>query len=165
MTGARLRELLGARWPERDACIQTWSGLTRMKPVLDRLRPELFVDRDEHGVELFDLPDAPRPDADVPAPIRFLPEFDNLLVAFADRTRIISDEDRKRTNSSNGLVAATVLVDGSVSRSWRIVRSSTLEVRLFRPVPAGVRDEIAAEGTALLDFAIGPREGSITFVD
>jgi hypothetical protein len=232
MTGARLRGLLGERWPERQSSslinsvqflvptvyvppggtwgtsgsmpittapawlgqplgtaadpaplvlrylaafgpatlkdIQAWSGLTRMKPVLDRLRPELFVDRDERGAELFDRPDAPRPDAGVPAPVRFLPDYDNLLVAHADRTRVISDEDRRRTNTSNGIVAATVLVDGEVGGTWRIARGSALEVRLFRPVPARLRDEIAAEGTALLDFAAGDSTStstSINFID
>lgn len=156
---------LAAFGPASLKDIQAWSGLTRMKPVLDRLRPQLLLDRDEHGTELFDVPDAPRPDPDTPAPVRFLPDYDNLMVAHADRTRVISDEDRKRTNTSNGVVAATVLVDGEVGGTWRIVQSSVLEINLFRAVPRAVREEIAAEGAELLAFAAPEGSRAITFVD
>ena len=133
--------------------------------MLDRLRPQQLLDRDEHGTELLDVPDSPRPDPDTPAPVRFLPDYDNLMVAHADRTRVISDEDRKRTNTSNGVVAATVLVDGEVGGTWRIVQSSVLEINLFRAVPRAVREEIAAEGAELLAFAAPEGSRAITFVD
>lgn len=70
--------------------IQQWSGLTRLAEVLDRLRPQLVVFRDEQGRELFDLPDAPRPPADTPAPVRYLYDFDNLLLSHADRGRVLT---------------------------------------------------------------------------
>src|SRR5918998_1632101 len=103
--------------------VQTWSGLTRLREVIDRLRSRLRIFRNEHGKELFDLPDAPRPDPDTPSPARFLPEFDNVLLSHADRTRIITDEHRKRVMTINGLILGTVLVDGFACGTWKITRN------------------------------------------
>jgi hypothetical protein len=66
--------------------IQTWSGLVRLKDAIEELKPELRVFRDENSIELFDFPDAPLPPADVPEPLRFVPEYDNLVLAHAGRT-------------------------------------------------------------------------------
>jgi hypothetical protein len=103
--------------------MQVWSGLTGLGEIVDRLRPILRAFRDESGRELFDLPDAPRPDPARSAGVRFLPEFDNVLLSHADRTRIISDDDRKRIYTVNGLVPGTVLVDGFVRGRWKVDRS------------------------------------------
>ena len=84
--------LPGAFGPASVLDLQNWSGLTRLKAVFERLRPELLTVRDEQGRELFDLPDAPRPDPDVPAPVRFLGEYDNALLGHADRRRIIPED-------------------------------------------------------------------------
>ncbi len=105
---------LGAFGPAGVKDVQTWSGLTRLGEVVDRLQPCLSTFRDERGRELFDLLDAPRPDLDTPAPARFLPEFDNLILSHGDRTRVIADEYRKAIASKNGMVPATFLVDGFV---------------------------------------------------
>ncbi|GAB3393083.1 winged helix DNA-binding domain-containing protein [Amycolatopsis echigonensis] len=146
---------LAAFGPASVADVQTWAGRTRLRPVLERLRPHLAVFRDEHRAELFDLPDAPRPGADAPAPVRFLPEYDNLLASHADRGRVISAEARKRVMTRNGK-HATILVDGQVTGAWKLDRakaSATLEIDLFRPLTAAERAEVEAEGTRLLKFA------------
>ena len=81
--------------------IQAWCGLTKLKEVVERLRPGLREYRDESGRELFDVPDSPLPDADMPAPIRFLPEYDNSLLGYKDRTRMIGTEARRRLDSTS----------------------------------------------------------------
>lgn len=99
--------------------MQIWAGLTRLREVFERLRPQLRTFRDENGVELFDLPDASRPDADTPAPARLLPEFDNLLLSHADRSRVVSSEYKGRTWKAN-LAYSVFLLDGFVAGVWRI---------------------------------------------
>jgi hypothetical protein len=146
---------LAAFGPATAADVQTWSGLQGMKAVLDGLRPQLATFRDEHGRELFDLPDAPRPDADVPAPPRFLPEFDNLVLAHADRTRVLADEHRGVVVTKNLRVRSTFLWDGVVRGTWEIKRkrvAATLHLAPFEPLPKGAADALAAEGEALLRF-------------
>lgn len=146
---------LAAFGPASVSDVQTWAGRTRLRPVLERLRPRLAVFRNEYGVELFDLPDAPRPDLDVRAPVRFLPEYDNVLASRADRTRVISDQFRTRVMTRNGM-RATFLVDGQVAGAWKLHRAkgrATLDIDPFRPLRAGERSEVEAEGARLLAFA------------
>ncbi len=145
--------------------VQTWSGLTRLGEVTDRLRPRLITFRDESGKELFDLPDAPRPDPGTPAPPRFLPEFDNLILSHADRARVIADEYRKAIASKNGMVPACVLVDGFVRGTWkteRTRRKATLVIEPFEPLIKKDRDALVEEGEQLLRFVWEP-EGTETF--
>ncbi|MEV5971643.1 winged helix DNA-binding domain-containing protein [Streptomyces sp. NPDC051921] len=99
--------------------MQTWCGLTRLRPAFERLRPDLLVFRDERGTELFDLPDAPRPDEDTPAPPRFLPEFDNLLLSHADRSRVVPTEHRARTWTGNQ-AHRVFLLDGFLAGIWHL---------------------------------------------
>ncbi|MGN9786106.1 winged helix DNA-binding domain-containing protein [Nonomuraea sp. ZG12] len=143
---------LTAFGPATVADAQAWSGLTGLREVFDRLRPRLVVLEDEHGRELFDLPDAPRPGPGAPAPVRLLAPFDNLLLSHADRTRVISDEHRKRVITINGQVLGTVLVDGFVQGAWKRDKA-VLTVDMFAPVTAGQAEEIQAEAAALLAFA------------
>lgn len=143
--------------------VQTWSGLTRLAEVIERMRPRLRAFRDERGKELFDLPDAPRPDPDTPAPPHFLPEFDNLILSHADRSRVIADEYRKLLASKNGMVPATVLVDGFVRGTWKTERTrakATLVIEPFEPLAKKDRDALSEEGELLLRFT---REDAETF--
>ncbi|MGI5223958.1 winged helix DNA-binding domain-containing protein [Actinoallomurus sp. CA-142502] len=148
---------LAAFGPATVKDVQTWMGVTRLKPVLDRLRPRLAVFRDDRGKELFDLPDAPRPGPDTEAPVRFVAEFDNILLSHADRRRIMSEEARKRTFAvPNGIFPGTFLVDGFVRGTWRIERSSktaVLHLTPYDPLDIATRDALVAEGSRLLTFA------------
>lgn len=147
---------LAAFGPATVKDIQVWSGLNRLRDAIDRLRPRLMTFRDEQGNELFDLPDAPRPDPDTPAPPRFLSEYDNILLSHADRTRIIDEAYRKRVFTVNGIIRATILVDGFVRGTWKIVRNhgtATLVVQPFEQFSEQVRDALAEEGARLLHFA------------
>lgn len=136
----------------RDA--QVWSGLTRLKEVFERLRPQLRTFTDVNGKELFDLPDAPRPDADTPAPPRFLPEYDNVLLSHADRARVIPDGRRVPLPPGNGGRCGTLLVDGEFRAIWAIVREAdgaTLDIE--SRIPLRDQESITEEGIRLLEFA------------
>ena len=114
--------------------------MTHLQQPAEELKPRLRTFRSAAtGVELFDLPDAPRPEPGTPAPVRLLPEYDNLLIAHADRTRVISDAHRAVTHSRNGMIAATLLVAGR----WRMARTksvATIEVEPFAPLGSVVAD-------------------------
>ncbi|MGW7640345.1 winged helix DNA-binding domain-containing protein [Streptomyces decoyicus] len=147
---------LAAYGPATVKDVQLWSGLTRLRPVLDGLRDRLRTFRDGAGHELFDVPGAPLPDPGLPAPVRFLPEFDNILLSHADRGRIITDEDRRRIFTRNGIVRATFLVDGFVRGMWAIDRDrdgAVLRVEPFTPLGAPDRAALSEEGARLLAFA------------
>ena len=151
---ALVRRHLGAFGPAAAADVQAWSGLRGIGEVLEGMRDELAVFRYGRRT-LFDLPDAPRPGEDEPAPVRFLPEFDSLLLAHKDRTRVITDEQRKSLATKNLRVKATFLVDGFAGGSWSMARkrdTATLTVTPFGKLPRAVKDELAAEGEALLRF-------------
>ena len=138
----------------RDA--QSWSGVRSLAGAFDALRPKLAVFRDEKGRELFDLPKAPRPPASTPAPVRFLPDYDNLLLAHADRARVVSDAHRARLATKNLQILPTFLVDGRVAGSWKIERTrraSALVVTVFDALARKAKAELAEEGKALLRFA------------
>jgi hypothetical protein len=152
-----VRRYLAAFGPATVADIQAWSGLTRLREPVAALRVDLRTFRDENGRELFDLPEAPRPDPGTPVPVCLAAEFDNLVLSHADRARIISDESKQRMFTRNGIFPGTVLIDGFVAGMWRIDRARdavTLIVEMFRDrVSAGDRDAITAEGLRMLAFA------------
>jgi hypothetical protein len=147
---------LAAFGPASVADVQAWSGLTRLGEIVDRLRPRLQVFRDERGAELFDVPQARRPDPDMPAAARLIAPFDNLVLGHANRTRIISDDVRKRLFTVNGVFPGFLLVDGFVVGTWRLDRrknGTTLHLESDRVLRASERDELAEEGAQLLRFA------------
>lgn len=158
---ARLDELvrryLAAFGPATVADVQAWSGLTRLGEVVDRLRPELKTFTDEQGRALVDLPDAPRPDPETPAPPRFVAEFDNLLLSHADRSRVLSEDARKRVfGVPNGVFPGTVLVAGFVRGTWRIARkdaAATLDIVPYQRISTKDTDALTSQGVRLLRFA------------
>ncbi|KRE59564.1 winged helix DNA-binding domain-containing protein [Paenibacillus sp. Soil750] len=151
-----IQRYLSAFGPASVKDMQAWSGLTRLREVLEKLRPDLICFRDEQGNELFDLPDAPRPDPAIAAPPRFLGEFDNILLSHADRSRIIDDTYRNRVFTKNGIIRSVILVDGFVRGIWNIKRESgtaTLTIEPFRSLSSQEQDELVVEGAKLLKFA------------
>lgn len=146
---------LAAFGPASVTDIQTWSGLTKLKASIEKLKPALHVYHDERGRELFDLPDAPIPSADTPAPERFIPEFDNLLLAHNDRTRIIADEYRSKVYLPGLRVAATFLIDGVVRGVWKIEKkkdTATLIIEPFASLTKQNRNALTGEAEQLIRF-------------
>ena len=165
--GEMVTRYLGAFGPATIMDTQAWSGLTRLRNVFERLRPHLRTFRDERGKELFDLPDATRPDPEIPAPVRFLPEFDNATLSHADRARIIADDHRKVISSKNGMVPATVLVDGFVRGTWKVEKTKKmawLVIEPFEPLSKENCDALAEEGERLLHFVTEPEHTEATGV-
>ena len=128
-----LLRYLAAFGPASLADATAWSGLTGWKEVAQRLRPQLREFRDAQGQLLFDLPRAPRPDPDTPAPPRLVAEWDNLLLSHADRTRVLDESHRPRVFTSNGIVRGTVLLDGFVAGVWKIERARDTATVLLEP--------------------------------
>jgi hypothetical protein len=144
---------LAAFGPAGTMDVQAWSGLTRLREVTDRLRPQLRTFRNEAGRELLDLPDAPRPDPDTPAPVRFLPQFDNVALSHADRSHIAAGAGARWP--ADDLHWSAFLVDGFMAGVWRLVRdrkAATLTVRPFEALPTQGRGEVAEEAERLLAF-------------
>jgi winged helix DNA-binding protein len=141
--------------PATVADARTWSGLSGLREVFERLRPRLRTLRDEDGRELFDVPRGVLPDPDTPAPPRFLPVYDNVVLSHADRSRIVADDHRDRLLA---IGEATLLVDGFVRGKWKITRdrqAATLLIKPFGTVPGKDRAQVAEEGARLLAFTAG----------
>lgn len=148
-----LLRYLAAFGPATAADAVAWARVPGMAEVFERLRPRLVVLRDERGRELFDLPRAPRPPGSTPAPPRFLPDYDNVLLSHADRGHIVADEHRRAMQTANGVVPGTLLVDGWVAATWRLARDgehATLHVQALTDIPRSEHGAIRAEGVGLL---------------
>jgi hypothetical protein len=147
-----LRRYLAAFGPASRRDIVAWSMMhvPEIQRALDRLEP-LRRFRDEHGRELLDVPRDPLPDPDTPAPVRFLPKWDNVLLAFADRTRVLPEMYRKRVIGTNGDVAQTFLVDGFVAGIWRVANGRVV-LEPFEKLSRSVRQEVEDEAEGLEAF-------------
>ena len=146
---------LAAFGPASAADVQAWSGLTGVATVLKGLAPRLVTFRDESGRTLHDLADAPRPGADVPCPPRFLPDFDALVLAHADRTRVIADAHRAQLVTRNLRVRATFLWDGEVAGTWTVERirgAAVLRIAPFARLPRGAAAALRDEAGGLVRF-------------
>src|SRR5215204_5061886 len=132
---------------------------------MEELKPKLPTFRDERGNELFDLPDAPLPDPDIPTSPRFVPEYGNLVLSHAGRGRVISDEHRKKVFLSAATVRVTFLIDGFVRGAWKVEKArktATLLIEPFESLSTGDRDVLSDEGERLDRFLAEP-QGAETF--
>ncbi len=148
-----VRHYLAAFGPAGVADIRAWSGVSGLREVVADMRDELRTFRDEAGRIRYDLPDAPRPHPDTPAPARLLAGYDNLLLAYADRTRVMTDDVRRRVCVGD-LVEQTILVDGMVSGTWELDRNAaTVTVRPFTRLAPADAEALAAEAHRVLGLA------------
>ncbi|GAA3542433.1 winged helix DNA-binding domain-containing protein [Amycolatopsis ultiminotia] len=143
---ALVRRYLAAFGPATVADAQIWAGITKLGEVVERMELRRYLDPE--GRTLYDLPEATLPDEDTPAPPRLLGPFDQTLLSYADRTRLISDEYRARVITQNGLVKGTLLVGGYVRGSWEI--STTRDTATLRLTPF---ERLSKRDTAALDSA------------
>jgi len=153
---------LKAFGPASVADMRAWSGLA-MRAAFERLRPRLRVFRDPDGRELFDLPRAPRPPAELEVPVRFLPDYDNILLGHADRTRILAPGRHLGLFSSNGIMKGSVLVDGFVRGAW-IPTSAMLHITPFdKPFSRKEARDVAGEGLKLMEFLAPGEKHDLSF--
>jgi hypothetical protein len=154
---------LAAFGPATVMDVRAWSGLTGLREVIDRLRPRLRTFRDERGRELFDVPEAPRPDPDMPTPPRFLPQYDNALLGHADRSRIVNEEHRKRAGAIGG---SAVLVDGFGRALWKVEKRAgtvALVITSLESLPKRDRAALDEEGARLLTFIAPDAQHDLQF--
>lgn len=144
---ALVRRYLAAFGPAASADLRAWCGLAGLPAAVSAMREELITFRDERGRELLDLPDAPRPDPGTPAPVRFLPAFDNVVLGYHDRGRIIDDAHRGLSVAG----ARVVLVDGRAAATWSVEAGTVVVTPLGRFARAD-RTAVAEQGQALASF-------------
>jgi hypothetical protein len=149
--------------PASGSDFNAWSGLTGGSAVLERLRPRLVSFAAADGREVFDLPDAPRPPEDTPAPVRLLPDYDNVVFGYAERGRILSPESARGLWRNNGQRPA-FLVDGSVRGCWRLTstaKTARLELSWFTPLRRRDEADLRREGMAMLKALLPGRAAEI----
>jgi hypothetical protein len=167
MTPAELvRRYLAAFGPASVQDVQAWSGLTRLGEVVESM--DLVRFRDDAGRTLYDLPDAPRPGEDVPAPVRLMYDFDNLFLSYADRSRAITETGAAVLQGFMGtnVMPRVILVDGVTAGDWTVTRAkgvSTLNLHQWEPIK--VLDEAEEEGRRLLEFLAPGDKHEISVLD
>ena len=151
--------------PASVSDMRVWSWLTGLREVVDRLRPRLRTFRDEGGRELFDVEDGLIADEDLPAPIRFLPQYDNVFLSHDDRSRINGEMSWGVDFGWKGVV----LIDGGISAAWRVRRdgkAAVMTIELGRPLTATEQAELEEEAERLLAFvAADAASREVVFVD
>jgi len=160
MSALFLRYLAGYG-PASIKDFQTWTGMTKLSEAVEAVKSQLQVFVDENGVQLYDLPDMPHPSAEIPVPMRFIPEYDNLLIAHADRTRILPEEHRKKVFLTAGRVLNTFLVDGFVAGVWKIEtkkQQAKLVITPFVMLSIDQQEAIITEGERLISFVADDAE-------
>jgi len=151
-----VRRYLAAYGPASVADAQTWSGVTRLREVFEGLRGELVAFRDPNGRELFDLPDAPRPDPATPAPPRFLADYDNLLLSHENRTRFVDGAARQVLTYRSGPIPGALLVDGRMVGAWHMRTEggrTTVIIGLARDLSPEDEAAVRLEADAMLEFS------------
>ena len=138
---------------------QSWSGLTGLREVFEKLRARLVLFQSESGTELFDLPDAPRPGEDIPAPSRFLPDYDNVFIGHKDRARINDSRIPKEKVFSGNTPISTFTVDGWIRGTWKVETdrkrtTATLNLTPLVPITQAQRADLESEGAGLLEFLV-----------
>ncbi len=148
-----LRRYLAAFGPASRRDVAAWAMMLapEVGRAFARLEPQLVRFRDEHGRELLDVRRAPLPDPDTPAPVPFLPKWDNVLLAFVDQTRLLPELYRRTVIGMNGDVAQTFLVDGFVAGLWR-ADDGHVVTEPFATLPRAVRRELREEAERLEAF-------------
>jgi Winged helix DNA-binding domain len=153
---AVVRRYLAAFGPASVADVRTWSGITGLRAVVERLRPQLRTFADDRGRELLDVEDGPIPHPETPAPPRFLPEYDNVLLSHADRSRILGAGGAPPDFAPRG--GGWLLVDGFHRAHWHLVAGrdvATLTIDRYEPAardPPGTVEAITSEAGALLSL-------------
>jgi hypothetical protein len=149
-----VRRYLAGFGPASIADMQIWCRLTRLSVEFKALEKELVTFEDADGRALYDLPDAPRPEAETPAPVRFLPLYDNIYLGYDDRRRMLMARDLKRINLFSGF-KPSVLIDGVIAAGWVVSRkkgAARLEIEPYHKLTKKQVREIETEGDAFLRF-------------
>lgn len=169
---AVMRRYLAAFGPATVRDAATWSRYTGLRGVFERLRPELRTYHDADGREYFDIPDGPLPDPDVAAPVRLLPQYDNLLLSHADRTRFSSGADYSQIWLGQTGFVGSVLVDGTLAGMWRFDQPTRVAINSAGPLVLTIRtsrlsrrarDEVAAEAERFAEFVAPAAHHDIRF--
>lgn len=157
---------LAAFGPASVADMQTWCGLTKLDADFAAVRDRLVAFRDETGRMLYDLPDAPRPDADTPAPVRLLPVYDNVVLGFADRSRIVDPADVGVLWAGEAINKGAVLIDGMIGASWRYMKTKAgveLLIETRQALSGRGKAEVSEEAEAFLRFMTDDKGGKLSF--